>query len=110
MRTTLLAAALLFAIPVAARAEPLRAGAARIDITPPIGHPMWGYAVRRDQPSVGVRDPLHARAVVLTAGKNSIAIVSLDLGRAPTRQSMQTIRKTLQDSLQIETVFIVASH
>ena len=92
------------------RAEPLKAGAARIDITPPVGYPMWGYAVRKDEPSVKVRDPLHARAVVLTVGKAKLALVSLDLGRAPTRQSMANIRKALKDTLQFDNVFLVASH
>src|SRR5262249_42702305 len=46
----------------------LQAGAARVDITPPTGFPMWGYGARHDQPSVGVLDPLRARALVLAAG------------------------------------------
>src|ERR1700733_14726823 len=92
------------------RSEPMTAGAARIDITPPTGHPMWGYAVRRDLPSVGVRDPLHARAAVLTGGKNAIALVGLDLGRAPTRGSMAIIRKHVKDATGIEHLFVVASH
>ena len=91
-------------------AEPLKAGAARIDITPPVGYPMWGYAVRKDAPSIKVRDPLHARAVVLTVGKAKLALVSLDLGRAPTRQSMANIRKQLKETLQFDNVFLVASH
>ncbi|HZZ79135.1 MAG TPA: neutral/alkaline non-lysosomal ceramidase N-terminal domain-containing protein [Gemmataceae bacterium] len=94
----------------AALAEPLKAGAARVDITPPVGFPMWGYAVRHDEPSVKVRDPLSARAVVLAVGANKMALVSLDLGRAPTRQSMANIRKQLKESTQIETIFLVASH
>ncbi len=94
----------------AAHADALKAGAARVDITPPVGFPMWGYAVRRDEPSVKVRDPLQARAVVLAVGSSKIAIVSLDLGRAPTRQSMANIRKELKDAVRIETIFLVATH
>ena len=91
-------------------AEPLKAGAARIDITPPVGYPMWGYAARRDAPSLKVRDSLQARAVVLTVGDKKLAFVSLDLGRAPTRQSTANIRKQLKDATQIENIFLVASH
>ena len=54
-------------------AEPLKAGAARIDITPPVGYPMWGYAARRDAPSLKVRDSLQARAVVLTGSRQFCA-------------------------------------
>jgi hypothetical protein len=64
------------------KADELRAGAASVDITPPTGYAMWGYAVRKDQPSLGVLDPL--RALVLAAADKRIALVSLDLGRAPT--------------------------
>jgi neutral ceramidase len=102
--------ALLLCWPAPASAAPLRAGAARIDITPPVGYPMWGYGARRDAPSVGVRDPLQARAVVLEAGKARLAIVSLDLGRAPARASMQVIRARLSREAQVQTVFLVASH
>ncbi|MCI0456084.1 MAG: neutral/alkaline non-lysosomal ceramidase N-terminal domain-containing protein [Gemmataceae bacterium] len=101
-----LALALLTAGPAP---EELRAGAAKVDITPPTGFPMWGYGARHDKPSKGVLDPLHARAVVLASGKDRIAIVSLDLGRAPTRQSTDTIQKRVK-AAGIDHVFLVASH
>lgn len=91
-------------------ADALKAGAARIEITPPTGHAMWGYASRRDTASTGVRDPLRARALVLAVGKEMIALVSLDLGRAPTRQSMARIRKRVKNETGIEHLFVVASH
>jgi hypothetical protein len=85
------------------------AGAAKVDITPPPGYPMWGYASRKDRPCEGVRDPLHARAIVLKAGDTKIALVSLDLGRAPTRDSMSRIRAALKPD-EFAEVFLVASH
>lgn len=90
-------------------AEELQAGVACVDITPPVGFAMWGYAARKDQPSLGVRDRLRARALVLAIGDKRIALVSLDLGRAPTRASMTAIRQRLK-SAGIEHVFLVASH
>src|SRR5579883_968642 len=90
-------------------AEELQAGAASVDITPPTGFAMWGYAARKDQPSLGVRDPLRARALVLAAGDKRLALVSLDLGRAPTRSSMAVIRQRLK-SAGIDQLFLVASH
>lgn len=93
----------------AARAEPMRAGAATCDITPPIGFPMWGYASRRDSPSIGILDPLKARALVLEIGDERLAIVSLDLGRPPTRDHMAVIRNRVQ-SAGINHVMLVASH
>src|SRR5579871_1709332 len=78
------------------RADGLEAGAAKTEITPPVGFPMWGYASRKDKPSEGVLDPLMARAIVLKAGDAKIAIVGLDLGRPPTRSSMTRIRGALK--------------
>src|SRR5438093_924403 len=106
MRITIACCLLCLLNPSATHAEPLHAGAASIDITPPTGYPLWGYAARRDQPSTGVRDALQARAVVLAVGKTKMAIVSLDLGRAPTRQSTARIRRQLLD-LGIGTFFLV---
>src|SRR5688572_26262481 len=103
-----LAASLVLAGPSAA-VEPLLAGAARVDITPPLGLPMWGYSARRDAPSVGVLDPLQARAVVLAVGAERLGIVSLDLGRAPTRASMDRIRGRARDA-GIQHLLLVASH
>src|SRR5262245_34397244 len=91
-RCVLVVLALLSSAGLARSAE-LKAGAATVDITPPVGHPLWGYAARRDKPSDGILDTLRARALVITVGKESIALVSLDLGRAPTRQSTETIGK-----------------
>jgi hypothetical protein len=94
----------------AGSAEELRAGAARVDITPPVGYPMWGYGARHDAPSLGVLDPLQARAVVLAVGTERIAIVSLDLGRAPTRQSTAAIRQQVQAAAGVAHLFLVGSH
>jgi hypothetical protein len=91
------------------RADDLQAGAAKVDITPPPGFPMWGYGARHDAPSKGVLDPLQARAVVLASGKDRLAIVSLDLGRAPTRRSTEAIRKRVQ-RVGVDHLFLVGSH
>lgn len=99
-----------FLVANACLAAGLQAGAARIDITPPPGCPLWGYAARHDQRSVGVLDPLQARAVVLAAGNQRIAIVSMDLGRAPTRQSCAVIRNRIKTEAKVEHVFLVATH
>jgi len=93
-----------------AGAGELQAGAAKVDITPPTGYAMWGYGARHDSPSVGVRDPLQARALVLAVGAEKIALVSLDLGRAPPRQSTQAIRAKVKDVAGIEHLFLVGSH
>jgi neutral ceramidase len=100
----------VLAIASSARADDLQAGSAKIDITPPTGFPMWGYGARHDKGSVGVLDPLYARAVVLAVGKQRIALVSLDLGRAPVRASSEAIRKKVKAAAAIDHLFLVASH
>ena len=98
-----------FLAPAGAAGADFEAGAAKVDITPPVGYPMWGYASRKDRPCDGIRDPLHARALVLKAGEAKIAIVALDLGRPPTRESTIRIRESLKPSGFSE-LFLVASH
>ncbi len=88
----------------------LKAGAAAVDVTPPTGYAMWGYAARRDAASTGVMDRLQARALVLETGGKRMALVSLDLGRAPTRGSTAVIRERVRKAAAIDTLFLVASH
>jgi hypothetical protein len=100
----------LLAARTLAAGQGLEAGAAKADITPPVGGPMWGYAARHDAPSLGIQDRLHARALVLAAGKERIAVVSLDLGRAPPRDATAAVRKRVQEAAGVGHVFLVASH
>jgi neutral ceramidase len=105
----LLALGMVLAGIVPVRADGLEAGAAKADITPPVGFPMWGYASRKDKPCEGVLDPLFARAIVLRVGEAKIALVSLDLGRPPTRNSTLHIRDALKKEGFTE-LFLVGSH
>src|SRR5215813_14148752 len=73
-----------------------RVGTATRDITPKEPMPMWGYGARHDALSEGVLDPLQASALVVQAGEKKLAIVGLDLGRAPGEQSLQNIRQRLK--------------
>jgi hypothetical protein len=93
-----------------ALADDLSAGAATVDITPPVGLPMWGYGARHDKPNEGVMDPLYANALVLAIGDQKLALVGLDLGRSPTRKSMAAIRERIKADAGIAHVFIVGSH
>jgi hypothetical protein len=88
----------------------LQVGAARRDITPREPVPMWGYGDRHDALSVGVLDPLYADALVIQAGGKKIAIVGLDLGRAPAEASLQRIRQRIKEQAGIENSIIAGSH
>ncbi|MDA0810771.1 MAG: hypothetical protein O3C21_00040 [Verrucomicrobia bacterium] len=58
-------------------AEPLRAGVAVVDITPPVPYRMSGYFSERL--STGVKDPLKAKALVFRQGDTGAALVFCDL-------------------------------
>ena len=61
----------------AAAEESLRAGVATADITPAGPYPMSGYYFERL--STGMKDPLHAKALVLRQGDSAAAIICCDL-------------------------------
>jgi hypothetical protein len=94
----------------APEATSFRVGAADKDITPPPGIPMWGYGARHDKPCEGTLDPLMAKAIVIAAGEDKVAIVGTDLGRGPTEAMMAVIRKELAEKAGIRHVLISGSH
>ena len=57
----------------------MKVGAAVVDITPPLGHPMDGFGARVGG-ATGVHDPLHARALVAEGRDGTaVALVVADL-------------------------------
>jgi len=100
---------LLWLTSVSASPAELRAGFARLDITPPLGTPMAGYYHERG--ADGVLDPLHCRALVLDSEGNRIVLVSLDL-ISVTRWITDTTRDQLLRHLGIPAhqVMVSATH
>lgn len=86
----------------------LLAGIAVRDITPPPGVPMWGYSDRKG-PATGTLDPLHARALVLKVADQSIALVTMDLGRVPAPGVLDQIRAKVKGAGVAHAIF-TASH
>ena len=80
---------------VAPAVAEFRAGAAKSDVTPPIGSRMYGYGARGVDVSQGVHDPLFAKAVVLDDGETKVAIVTLDLGSFP-KENTNNVRAIVQ--------------
>src|SRR5687768_15990604 len=83
--------------PATQPAGSFRAGYARRDVTPTEPVPMWGYGVRKAALSRGVFDPLYADALVIAADGRKLAIVGLDLGRAPGERALEAIRKRIRE-------------
>jgi hypothetical protein len=58
----------------------LRGGWAERDMTPPVGAPLAGYSDRpNEKRSTSILDAVHTRAIVLTDGKDTVALVGSDL-------------------------------
>jgi neutral ceramidase len=85
--TVVLAALISFATSLSAlEAGELRAGVARIDLTPPLSlkAALGGYGARMNRPATGVHDRIMAKALVLLDGDRKFALVTVDaLGFAP---------------------------
>ena len=90
----------------------LRAGVAKVDITPPPGLPMYGYfdRIKNNQLATGTLDPLEARALVLEAGDRRVALVTLDLGRTFGAASLARLRQVTREQSGISDLIVTASH
>ena len=77
MRSIILFTVLLLTVGITADA--LEAGAAKIDITAPVGTPLSGYGARMGRDSTAVHDPIWARALYLDDGETRLFLVSVDM-------------------------------
>ncbi len=103
MRTAAFLVALLQA---SAAYGQLRAGVARVEITPSALMQMYGYANRKCGDAVGTHDPLLAKALVLEAGNSRMAIVTMDLGSMVS----DNLRQEVASRLNIPVLLLSASH
>ncbi|HEY3902129.1 MAG TPA: hypothetical protein VGM54_26185 [Chthoniobacter sp.] len=110
MKPLLLALTLLtLAITAPTHADPLRAGAAAVVITPPLGTPINGNM--RPIIAENVHDELHARALALTDGKTTLAFVVVDNCLIP-REVFDAARALLKTEVELppENVMMSATH
>lgn len=90
-------------------AQSLRLGVAETDITPPTGSPMAGYYDNRE--ATGVHDPNHAKAMVLSDGVETVAIVSCDLVGLPKEVTDKARALASQQSgLPVDHIMVTATH
>ncbi len=88
----------------------LRASAGEVDLKPPVGGYMSGFAARV-HPAVGVHDSNMARAVLLDDGNALFAMVSCDLlGFTPEAVADMRSRVAVRTSIPAENVFICCTH
>ena len=82
-----LASAGLSALDQVGRAAELKAGVARVDLTPPLDllAPLGGYGERMNRPAEGVHDRIFAKALILSQETKKFALVTVDIvGFPPT--------------------------
>jgi len=102
----LMAGCLCLAATNGATAAQLRAGVGKAEITPPAkGTPLSGYAARTSG-SIGVLDPLYAKALVLECGDKRMALVSLDIIEFPSAR----VPEEAQRRFGVGLVLMAASH
>jgi hypothetical protein len=90
-------------------AEPIEAGIAIVDITPPIPYRMSGYFYERL--STGTKDPLNAKAIIFQQGDISAAIVFCDLVGIPRDLSARARRRASEATgIPAEHIAIAATH
>ncbi len=90
-------------------ADALEAGAAKVDITGPIGAPLSGYGARMGRSSTGVHDPIWSRALYLDDGTTSLFLVGVDLiGVMP--ELRERVVELMPDIVPPENVFLSATH
>ena len=91
---------------------PLRAGAARVDITPAAGAalPMSGYA-NRTQGFKGIHDHIYVRAIVLDDGATQAAVVAWELIFAPDAVWAEVSRRVAAESgIRPENLLLAGVH
>jgi len=88
----------------------LKGACSKVNITPPVGVWLSGYA-SRDKPSDDILDDLYAKSLVLGNGKNTVAIISVDLLWIPPQITRQ-VRTIVADKTGIpgKNVLISSTH
>ncbi len=90
----------------------LQAGWAERDRTPPVGTPMAGFSGRPNEKRyTAVHDPVFSRAIVLSDGRDTVALVGSDL-LMTTENLAQKVWAKVSDvtSLTSNTILFTTSH
>ncbi len=98
--------------PHRAAAAELRAGVARVDITPPLEMraPLGGYGERMNRPAEGVHDRIFAKALVLSDGQRKFALVTADLLGFPPPLKPALVELLSDAGWTADRMMLLASH
>jgi len=89
----------------------MKASYRRIDISPPIGIRLGGYAHRLGKPSTKIHDPLYSRLLYISDNKEDILIIQSDL-LGIYKKDANYIKKKIHEKtgLSIENIFLTTIH
>ncbi|MFO0791271.1 MAG: neutral/alkaline non-lysosomal ceramidase N-terminal domain-containing protein [Pirellulales bacterium] len=95
-----------------ASAAELRAGVARIDITPPLSlkPPLGGYGARLNRPAQGVHDRIFAKALILTDGRRKFALITADMLGFALPFKPDFLKQIADQGWSAENVMLLPSH
>jgi hypothetical protein len=102
---TLFAAFLLLSF----RAAAFEAGAAKVEITPPLETPLNGYGDRLGRGAVAVHDPVWARSLFISDGKTGVLLVNTDLC-VINRELRDRVLQLAPADMPKENIFLTATH
>ena len=94
----------------AARTAPLQAGWAVAPLDLRVGEPLAGYGARRGAGSVGVADPLFARALCLRAGGAEVVLVGVDALLVHAVVARELARLCAGQGLAERGIYLTATH
>ena len=89
------------------RGSNLKAGVAKVDITPAPGKYMLGSGTTL---ATGANDPLYARVLVLEVDQTRLALITVDLCRVFQAPLMERLRQQVKEPSGISFVLMVATH
>jgi len=95
-----------------ADAAELRAGTARVDLTPPLElkSSLGGYGERMNRPAEGVHDRVFAKALVLADGARKFIVVTVDIVAFPPAIKPALIDRLADGGLTKDQLLLLPSH
>jgi hypothetical protein len=95
-----------------ALASDLKAGVARVDLTPPLAlnSPLGGYGERMNRPAEGVHDRIFAKALVLADGDRKFALVTADIVGFPPPVKPALVERLAAGGWSKDRLMLLASH
>lgn len=97
---------------IAEEAPVLRAGVARVNLTPPLEMKaaLGGYGARQSKPALGVHDLVWAKAVVLATGDRKFALVTADVLAFPPQFKAAVMQGLASEGWSADQVMLLPSH